>query len=1341
MATDEVRQPAPILGERFEIDSVAGSGGMSTVFRARDRHSGRWVALKVLQNRSPGSHEAGRFVREAHVLAELQHPGIVGYVDHGVTRDGLTFLAMEWLEGEDLAARLARGPLSIGESILLARQLAAALQLAHQRGIVHRDIKPSNLFLRGGSIERVALLDFGVARHTLSLRPMTETGAVVGTPEYMAPEQARGQRDIGPAADIFSLGCVLYECLTGRPPFVGEHFAALLARILFDDAAPVGSLRPGVPPEFEALIDRMLEKEALSRPRDAGELLDALHHIAPDESEAPLPPSQRQPLGLTDSELQLVSVVVATDSSPADSSVATLDSAAGGQDLEQRKAITQLLSGFHAHLEWLADGSLCATLARPDSATDQVVQAARMALSLRERWPAAMIALATGSGRFREHLPVGEAIDRAVQLLRWNDRHTSQRLGASGGVWLDSLSADLLDGRFSILTRDGGQLLTGECASSDESRLLLGKPTPCVGREQELAFLDTILASTLDEPAAHAVLVLAAPGMGKSRLRHEFLRRLGGRSTQVEILFGRGELMSAGATYGLLGEALRRLFDLGPQRVQDGPASEREQVDARQKLYQRVSQTVPPGEAARVAAFLCELCAVPLPDEQSVQLRAARSDPKVMSDQVSRAFVDFLAAETARQPVLLVLEDLHWGDPLSVRLVDEALRELADRPLMVLAMGRPNVSVMFPRIWAGRVQEMHLRGLGKRASERLAMQILGPQFDHGLIAQIVAQADGNALFLEELIRAVASGKRDALPETVLAMLQARLQRLDPGARRVLRAASIYGQTFWRNGLLALHGQRLTPVELETWLSLLVESELIELHRDSRFPGDPQYGFRHALVRDAAYSMLPEEDRRVGHRLAARFLVEAGQALADPMLVARHFHLGGEATSAVPYYIRGAEQALASNDLGETLERVQQGISCITPARAGGGKSEPSGALAESLGMLQGLGCSAHFWCDDFAAGYPLGCAALKVLAPGSLRWMQTLGHMLTITSLTGRMQHFGELVEAFSAVQPSPEARGIYVEAASLLVSMFSFGGAREPARGFLGLMQQQAAAIFAEDPLALGWLKQAHTIYMLMLEADPLATCQLAQEGLRAAKLASARRMQALMGGFLGMAHALLGDHVESEALLRDNLALAHRLGEPMTITHAKAWLAASLATRGTPPALAEAHGLAQDILGTKGTNFFYTGGAHHVVARYRLGLGELAEAEAAASQAAECLQTLPILRCHALATHLTILRQANRLEEAMALCSQGEGLLQQLGCASYAEVPLRVSIAETYLAIDDQVAADAALAAARAALSLRMAPMTDDGMRQRFQTAQPEHVRLAELTAEQSHQTLDGT
>ncbi|HVV51338.1 MAG TPA: serine/threonine-protein kinase, partial [Polyangia bacterium] len=167
-----------VVAGRFELLAEAGAGGMGAVYRARDLTTGAMVAVKVLTGREV--REAQRFDQEAAILAVLVHPAIVRYVTHGVTDHGARYIVMEWLDGEDLAARLDRGAPTMAETIAVARRTAEALAYAHAQGVVHRDIKPGNLFLPGGAIERLKVLDFGIARLTRGARKLTRTGSVIG---------------------------------------------------------------------------------------------------------------------------------------------------------------------------------------------------------------------------------------------------------------------------------------------------------------------------------------------------------------------------------------------------------------------------------------------------------------------------------------------------------------------------------------------------------------------------------------------------------------------------------------------------------------------------------------------------------------------------------------------------------------------------------------------------------------------------------------------------------------------------------------------------------------------------------------------------------------------------------------------------------------------------------------------------------------------------------------------------------------------------------------------------------------------------------------------------------
>jgi len=251
------------LAERYDLEEVVGSGGMSTVFCAYDTQLERRVAIKILHERFAGDGEyVERFRREARSVAQLAHPNIVSVIDRG-SDDGREFIVFEFVEGENLKEQIVRsGPLPLRRAIELAVAVADGLSFAHGRGLVHRDVKPQNVLLSENGAIKVT--DFGIARSLDVEHGLTETGTVVGTSEYLAPEQASGGA-VSAATDVYSLGVVLWEMLTGHVPFGGDNFVAVALRHMNEAAPDIRELRSDVPPRLAAAIDQALQKDPARR--------------------------------------------------------------------------------------------------------------------------------------------------------------------------------------------------------------------------------------------------------------------------------------------------------------------------------------------------------------------------------------------------------------------------------------------------------------------------------------------------------------------------------------------------------------------------------------------------------------------------------------------------------------------------------------------------------------------------------------------------------------------------------------------------------------------------------------------------------------------------------------------------------------------------------------------------------------------------------------------------------------------------------------------------------------------------------------------------------------------
>jgi tetratricopeptide (TPR) repeat protein len=793
--------------------------------------------------------------------------------------------------------------------------------------------------------------------------------------------------------------------------------------------------------------------------------------------------------------------------------------------------------------------------------------------------------------------------------------------------------------------------------------------------------------------------------MGKSRLGAEFIRRARDRHPEVAVWAGRGDSLRAGSTLDLLAQTLRD--GLG---IHEG-----EPLSARHdKLRARVAERVPPADRPRVIAFLGELVGAPASErtgEADAALRAARQDARLMNEQMRAAWLDFLLAETAAHPVLVVLDDLHWGDFGTVRFIDAALRDRGKRPWMVVALARPEVYEVFPRLWAERqnVQELRLKELGRKAGERLVRQVLGDAVSSDTVEHLVKQADGNAFYLEELIRAVAEGKDLALPETVLAMVETRLARLPFEARRVLRAASVFGEVCWDSGVALLLGELMNAAVVGEWLARLVEQEVLVARPDSRFRGARELAFRHTLLREGAYATLTADDQRVGHRRAGEWLERRGEA--DPMVLAGHLQRGGDGAHAAQYYLRAAEQALHVLDQDGALARTELGLACDPP---------PEIRIA-----LLSLRCQASLRIPRIA--FDEADELLRAAPPGSIAWVQGMAAYYAFAMMAGRIEELPASIALLPGVTALPEAAGAMARLFLIAVVTLDMLGRVQQATAleepFVALVRERGE----HELLAQFWWNFGVGMRAAYAHDDPWNALVHSDAIQPIFDVIGGEMIQVDMQLTRGMNQWYLGALGSAVTVLEGIPAADTAMG--LANSQRRFLLAWLYADRG---ALDPARALAVQLTESSRAHRDRLGQArgHWVLAEVLRRTGDLEGAEREIQAA--LAMAIPIEQPGALAT-LSALRLAQgRAAEALAAAEDAMAKAEVAGaCGMFRGAFVRLAHAEALHATGAHDAARDAIARARARLVAIADRIGDPGYRASFLAAVPENARTLALAA----------
>ena len=1336
------------IERRYELSACVSRGAFGEVLRAVDRATGRVVAVKRLHEHLVNAENAERVMREASVLGRIDSPQVVRCFGWGRDAGGRPCLVLEWLDGEDLGRR--RAGQSVIEGIEIARQAAAGLAAIHRAGFVHGDVKPSNVVAsHGGGRVDVKLIDLGVARE-IGARDPAMRGLIVGTPSYMSPEQARGDDTITPASDLFSLGIVIYELLAGRRPFTGSDPFVVLAKILLEDPPLLGAIAPHVPPALDALVMRALTKLPEQRFRSADELIDALGRVpvshapmaaAVDETPTvqltpeDLRPSAPPPAGMSaTSEQRVVTALFARfspvprtpprgrrrkgegqDDVPQPITVGPqAGSGAGvraGEPPELAASVEAAMAAFEtvvtehrgvAHRT--IGGRMIAVFGAVRSSGDEAERAARAALAGVARVPSVQAAITTGRAVASLAGLSGAAIERgAAEVER----------AARGAVRVDEATARLIGGSFVTLGDENERVLLGERAALAPAPLLLGRETPMVGRDRELGQLLDLYQLCIDESASRSVQVIGPPGSGKSRLRFEFLRRIGGPA--AHLLFGRAESLSAGSPFGLLRGALRRAAEISaadPLAVQQ------------KKLRGFFARHLSGKALGRAALFLGELANVPFPDDASEGLRAARNDPMLMGDRMRAAWEDWLLAACDEAPLVIVLEDLHWGDLPSAKFVETALRLLRDRPLFVLALARTEIQEEFQGIWRHRPSdEIQLAPLSMEARSALARAALPDGTPEETVRFVCEKSDGNPFYLEELLRAVAAhgvpsiGQGGQLPETVLGMVQARLDALGAEAKAVLRAASVLGHVFRPEGVRALLGD-IAPARLARVLAELTAEEALT-QRPLRDGAGVELVFRNALVRDAAYAMLTEDDRAAGHRLAAEFLASSGGA--DAATLAGHYARARDAESAARWYLRAAEQALEGNDFSAAVEDAERAAQ-VTSSR-------------DVLSALRVLQAEAHRWRGELPRAEARAREAAGLCEEGAALWFRAVAEVVTAAGRQGRYEEVAAWTERAISAPPRPGSEGA-PEAKVLFLSRaavhLGYAHREDLATRLLAGVDELTGGGRAPDPRTAARVHQIRALFGLRA-GDTGRYVREHALALAAFEEAGDRRSACLELVSLGSGYADLGAYPEAEDALARALAEAERMG----LLHIAPWalqnlgyVRARLGRRKEARACldrAREAGVAQRDARLAGGSRIYLSRLAEEEERF-----EIAEQEA--REAAELLSGVPAMRAGAVAARARALVGAGRIAEALAEARAAMNLLEGLGPGKMGELEafVRVALIEALAAAGERTSARATAAQASERLAARAALIGDAALRESFLSRVPEHARTRTLATE---------
>src|SRR5688572_18799421 len=786
----------------YRITEEIGAGGMATVYRPYQPSMDRHVAIKVIRGHALADPTMrDRFRREARLIARLEHPHLLPVYDFDGDHDP-PFIVMRYLEGGTLRQVQARGALPPEEILYTLGQIASALDYAHRQGVVHRDLKPSNVMIdREGN---AFVTDFGIARVSDAPEQLTGTGHLIGTPTYMAPEQARALPDVDGAADRYALGVIAFELLTGSVPFHHESGLGLLMAHLNEDVPSATKRNPLLPIAVDQVLRTAMAKDRAARyPSGSALVADLARALKTRSSDAP-------------AQLQQITQVLSLDQLKAFEEKAKGKTAGNGEtpptptpsDQQRQMTAVSLDAGVLAEMLYAAGLDADGVRVRLEGLWTRFEEIAREAGGVIQSrndevgialWGRARLSEDDPERAIRATLRMRDAALEEARRLRgaaWNPTEEDPLPFAAGvttgpilleragdtGTYTVSGAAITVAGRVREAALPGEILVAHDTftqvrgvfsthaheplrlrgrkdpldvylvsaakprAFRLKARGIEGVETRMIGREIELRLLEEALTLTMEDGETQVVTVVGDAGVGKSRLLYELSNHLELRDEIVWLFEARATQPSMVQPFSLT----RDLFSFRFEILDSDPLEV-----VHKKFLAGVASFMGEGSEEK-AQLMGQLIGF---DFSSVPAVAeALKDSESFRVRGLALLSDFFTAACRTNPVVLYIEDIHWADDRSLDLVNLLVRDNLKLPLFVLCMARPSFYERRPQWGEGQTfhERIQLEPLSHLSSRRLVRELLKkvPEVPAALRDLVVERADGNPFYIEELVRAL-----------------------------------------------------------------------------------------------------------------------------------------------------------------------------------------------------------------------------------------------------------------------------------------------------------------------------------------------------------------------------------------------------------------------------------------------------------------------------------------------------------------------------------------------------------------------------------------------------------